>query len=150
MSTIQLPAGSPGARVLGIGEYRPRRRVTNDELSQTMDTNDEWIRTRVGIQERRWADTDETVVEMSVAAGGKALAASGLSPDDIDLVVVASCSLPTQIPGAGPEVAHRLGIPRPGGYDVNAGCAGFCYALGVVADSIRAGSARNARGRSFS
>ncbi|SCX49400.1 3-oxoacyl-[acyl-carrier-protein] synthase III [Klenkia marina] len=144
MSTIQLPAGSPGARILGVGEYRPRRRVTNDELSQTMDTNDEWIRTRVGIQERRWADADETVVEMSVAAGGKALAASGLTAEDIDLVVVASCSLPTQIPGAGPEVAYRLGIPRPGGFDVNAGCAGFCYALSAASDAIRAGSARNA------
>lgn len=143
-STIQLPAGSPGAQVLGIGEYRPRRRVTNDELSQTMDTNDEWISSRVGIRERRWADTDETVVEMAVAAGGKALAASGLAPDDVDLVVVASCSLPTQIPGAGPEVAFRLGIPRPGGFDVNAGCAGFCYALSAASDAIRAGSARNA------
>ncbi len=95
-------------------------------------------------RERRWADADETVVEMSVAAGGKALAASGLSPEDVDLVVVASCSLPTQIPGAGPEVAHRLGIPRPGGYDVNAGCAGFCYALSAASDAIRAGSARHA------
>jgi len=141
---ISLTTGAPGAAVLGIGAYRPRRRVTNDELSRTMETSDEWIQSRVGIAERRWAEPDETVVEMSVAAGGKALAASGLAPEDVDLVVVASASLPTMIPGAGPEVAHRLGIRRPGSYDLNAGCAGFCYALGAAADAIRTGSATHA------
>ena len=144
MTTIQLPAGSTGARILGLGAYRPRRRVTNDELAQVMDTNDEWIQSRVGIAERRWASEDETLVEMAVAAGGKAIAASGLSPDEIDLVIVASASLRVPIPGIGPQVGHRLGIPRPGAFDLNAGCAGFCYALGVAADSIRTGSARNA------
>lgn len=144
MRTISLPTGAAGAAVLGVGAYRPRRRVTNDELSETMDTNDEWIQSRVGIAERRWASPDETLVEMSVAAGGKALAASGLSAADVDLVIVASASLHTQIPGAGPEVAHRLGMVRPGAYDVNAGCAGFCYALSAAADAIRSGSARHA------
>jgi 3-oxoacyl-[acyl-carrier-protein] synthase III len=144
VTSIQLKDGAPGARLLGLGAYRPRRRVTNDELAQTMETNDEWIRARVGIAERRWASEDETLVEMAVAAGGKALAASGLSPDQVDLVIVASASLRAPIPGIGPQVAHRLGIPRPGSFDLNAGCAGFCYALGVAADSIRTGSARNA------
>lgn len=142
--TIQQATGAPGARILGLGAYRPRRRVTNDELAQVMDTNDEWIQTRVGIAERRWASEDETLVEMAVAAGGKAIAASGLSPDEIDMVVLASASLRAPIPGIGPQVAHRLGIGRPGAFDLNAGCAGFCYALGVVNDAIRAGSARNA------
>ncbi|MFW3171203.1 beta-ketoacyl-ACP synthase III [Geodermatophilus sp. CPCC 206100] len=142
--TIKLREGAPGARLLGLGAYRPRRRVTNDELSQVMETNDEWIRTRVGIAERRWAAEDETLVEMAVAAGGKALAASGLSPDQVDLVVVASASLRAPIPGIGPQVAHRLGVPRPGSFDLNAGCAGFCYAIGVAADAIRTGSARHA------
>jgi 3-oxoacyl-[acyl-carrier-protein] synthase-3 len=140
---IQLPPTAPGARILGLGSYRPRRRVTNDELAQTMDTNDEWIQTRVGIAERRWASDDETLVEMAVAAGGKALAASGLAPEDIDLVVLASASLRVPIPGIGPQVAFRLGIPRPGAFDLNAGCAGFCYALGMASDAVRAGDARN-------
>ena len=142
--TIQLPTGAPGARILGLGSYRPRRRVTNDDLAKVMDTNDEWIQSRVGIAERRWADEDETLVEMAVAAGGKALAASGLAPDEIDLVIVASASLRAPIPGIGPQVAYRLGVPRPGSFDLNAGCAGFCYALGVANDNIRAGSSRNA------
>jgi 3-oxoacyl-[acyl-carrier-protein] synthase III len=143
MTTIQLPQGAAGARILGLGAYRPRRRVTNHELEQLMDTSDEWIRTRVGIAERRWASEDETLVEMAVAAGGKALAASGLAPEEIDLVIVASASLRAPIPGIGPQVAHRLGISRPGAFDLNAGCAGFCYALGMAADAIRGGDARN-------
>jgi len=143
MTTIQLPQGAAGARILGLGGYRPRRRVTNAELETVMDTNDEWIQTRVGIAERRWADEDETLVEMAVAAGGKAIAASGLSPDQIDLAIAASCSLTAPIPGIGPQVAHRLGIPRPGAFDLNAGCAGWCYALGAADVAIRAGSARN-------
>ncbi|WP_347060095.1 beta-ketoacyl-ACP synthase III [Blastococcus sp. HT6-30] len=144
MIPIQLPAGAPGARILGLGSYRPRRRVTNDDLAQRMDTNDEWVQSRVGIAERRWAEPDETLLEMSVAAGGKALAASGLDAADLDLVLVASASLPRPIPGLAPEVAHRLGAPRPGAFDVNAGCAGWCYALSAAADAIRSGSARNA------
>lgn len=144
MTPIQLPARAQGARVLGLGAYRPRRRITNDELAQVMDTNDEWIQSRVGIAERRWASEDETLVEMAVAAGGKAIAASGLAPDEIDLVIVASASLRAPIPGIGPQVAHRLGIGRPGSFDLNAGCAGFCYALSVANDSILSGSSRNA------
>jgi 3-oxoacyl-[acyl-carrier-protein] synthase-3 len=143
VTAIQLRTGAPGARILGLGGYRPRRRVTNDELSQVMDTNDEWIQSRVGIAERRWASEDETLVEMAVAAGGKALAASGLAPDEVDMVVLASASLKHPIPGIGPQVAHRLGIPRPGAFDLNAGCAGFCYSLEMASNAIRAGSARN-------
>jgi 3-oxoacyl-[acyl-carrier-protein] synthase-3 len=143
VTAIQLKTGAPGARILGFGGYRPRRRVTNDELSRTMDTNDEWIQSRVGIAERRWAAEDETLVEMAVAAGGKALAAGGLAPDEVDMVILASASLKHPIPGIGPQVAHRLGIPRPGAFDLNAGCAGFCYALESASSAIRAGSARH-------
>ena len=85
--------------------------MTNDELAQVMDTNDEWIQTRVGIAERRWASEDETLVDMAVAAGGKALAASGLAPDEIDLVIVASASLRAPIPGIGPQVATGWASP---------------------------------------
>jgi 3-oxoacyl-(acyl-carrier-protein) synthase III len=144
MTVLTLPKVAPGARILGLGAYRPRRRVTNDELATMMDTNDEWIQSRVGIAERRWAAEDETLVDMAVAAGGKALAASGLAPDQVDMVVLASASLRAPIPGIGPQVAHRLGIPRPGAFDLNAGCAGFCYSLGLASDAIRAGDARNA------
>src|SRR5215472_15247351 len=77
------------------------------------------------------------------AAGGKALAASGLPPADIDLVIVATCTPESQIPNTAATVATRLGIAAPGAYDLNAACAGFCYALAAASDAVRGGSARN-------
>ena len=138
---MRLPEGSPGARILAFGGYQPARVVTNDELAATIDTNDEWIRSRVGIASRRVAAPDETVADMAVAAGGKALAGSGLSPADIDLVIVATCTPEVQIPNTAATVARRLGIVAPGAYDLNAACAGFCYALASASDAVRAGTA---------
>jgi 3-oxoacyl-[acyl-carrier-protein] synthase III len=117
--------------------------VTNDDLAARVDTSDEWIRSRVGIVSRRYAAPDETVADMAVVAGGKALAGSGLSPADIDLVIVATCSTESPIPNASAEVAYRLGIVAPGAYDLNAACAGFCYALSNASDAVRAGTARH-------
>ena len=140
---MNLSPAAGGARVVALGEYQPSNVVTNDDLAERVDTSDEWIRSRVGIRERRIAGPEETVVSMAVAAGGKALAAGGVSPDDIDLVIVATCTQTDQIPNAAASVAARLGIRAPGAFDVNAACAGFCYALGVAADAVRGGSARN-------
>ena len=134
-----------GARLLGIGAHRPARIVTNDDLAQTLDTNDEWIRSRVGIASRLIAAEDETVADMGVIAGGKALAAAGVEAADVDLVLLASCSLTTPIPGRAPEVAARLGAGggTAGAVDLNGACAGFCYAVSFAADAIRVGSANN-------
>ena len=79
---------------------------------------------------------------MAEAAGAKALAASGLEPSDIDLVIVATCTPVVPMPNVSATVAYRLGIVAPGAYDLNAACAGFCYAIGAASDSVRAGSAR--------
>ncbi|NJP93501.1 ketoacyl-ACP synthase III [Nonomuraea sp. FMUSA5-5] len=140
---MRIPDIAPGGKVLALGHYQPSHVVTNDDLAKTMDTNDEWIQSRVGIKERRVAPDGESVEDMATIAGGKALAASGLSPDDVDLVIVATCTLETQIPNASAVVAHRLGITSPGAFDVNAACAGFCYALGTADAAVRAGTARN-------
>ncbi|WP_242886799.1 beta-ketoacyl-ACP synthase III [Actinomadura litoris] len=140
---LRIPEVAPGARILAFGDYQPARIVTNDELSKTVDTNDEWIRSRVGIAERRVAGDDEGIVELGVQAGAKALAGSGLAPSDIDLVILATCSAESPMPGHAPAVAHRLGIKAPGAFDINAACAGFCYALGTASSAVRAGSARN-------
>jgi 3-oxoacyl-[acyl-carrier-protein] synthase-3 len=131
------------ARILAFGGYQPDTVVTNEELAKRVDTNDEWIRSRVGIESRRIAGPDESVADMATAAGGKALAASGLSPADIDLVIAATCSTILPMPTVAAITAHRLGIAAPGAYDLNAACAGFCYALGTAADAVKAGSARN-------
>ncbi|MBG0812684.1 beta-ketoacyl-ACP synthase III [Planomonospora sp. ID82291] len=139
---MKVSQGAPGAKILAFGHYQPSKVVTNDDLSETMETSDEWIRSRVGIQERRIAE-GESEVDLAVQAGGKALAASGLSASDVDLVIIATCTLETQIPNAAGRVATRLGIDAPGALDVNTACSGFCYALAVADDAIRAGSATN-------
>ncbi|MGW5265520.1 beta-ketoacyl-ACP synthase III [Microbispora sp. NPDC004025] len=140
---MRLDQGAPAARVLAFGGYQPAQVVTNDDLAARIDTNDEWIQSRVGIKERRVAGPEESEIDLAVQAGGKALAASGLSSDDIDLVIVATCTIEAPIPNAAGRVAHRLGITAPGAYDINAACAGFCYALAAASDAVRSGSATN-------
>ncbi|TDC39002.1 beta-ketoacyl-ACP synthase III [Micromonospora sp. KC213] len=132
-----------GSRIAALGHYQPSRVVTNDDIAQLVDTNDEWIRDRVGIASRRIAD-GESVADMATAAAGKALANSGLSAADIDLVVVATCTSIDRSPNVACRVAARLGITAPGAYDLNTACSGFAYALGTVDHAIRAGAARNA------
>ncbi|HEY7596685.1 MAG TPA: beta-ketoacyl-ACP synthase III [Actinophytocola sp.] len=141
MIELRLPKGSPGSRILGIGSSQPERVVTNDELSKIMDTNDEWIRERVGIAERRFAAPEDTVVSMAVDAGAKAIAASGLNPSDVDTVLVANCTTTVPIPNAAAQVAELIGAKAAGGFDLNAACAGFCYALAAGSDMVRCGSA---------
>ncbi|HEX5190740.1 MAG TPA: beta-ketoacyl-ACP synthase III [Streptosporangiaceae bacterium] len=140
---MRLHEGCAGARVLAFGGYQPARVVTNDDLAETVETSDEWIRSRVGITSRKIAGPDETVADMAVAAAGKALAGSGLSPADIDLVIVATCTPEVMIPNTAAVVARRLGISAPGAYDLNAACAGFCYGLAAASDAVRAGSAKH-------
>jgi 3-oxoacyl-[acyl-carrier-protein] synthase-3 len=140
---MRVTDGRAGARILAFGGYQPARVVTNDEIAEQVETDDEWIRSRVGIASRRIAGPDETVADMAVAAGGKALAASGLSPADIDLVIVATCTSEAPIPNTAATVATRLGIMAPGAFDLNAACAGFCYALGTASDAVRAGTSRH-------
>jgi 3-oxoacyl-[acyl-carrier-protein] synthase-3 len=133
-----------GTRILGLGHYQPANVVTNDDLvARGVDTNDEWIRTRVGIVERRYADPDETVVDMAEHAASKALAAAGVGPDAVDLVIVATCTMSTPVPAAAPELASRLGIAAPGAYDLNTGCSGFVYAINAASAAVLAGQARN-------
>ncbi|MGW1057788.1 beta-ketoacyl-ACP synthase III [Micromonospora rubida] len=132
-----------GSRILALGHYQPSRIVTNDDLAQIVETNDEWIRDRVGIASRRIAG-DETVADMAAAAADKALANSGLTAADIDLVVVATCTSIDRSPNVACRVAAKLGITAPGAFDLNTACSGFAYALGTVDHAIRAGASRNA------
>ena len=132
-----------GSKIVAMGHYQPSRSVSNADLAGILDTNDEWIRDRVGIASRRIATT-ETVADMATAAAEKALASSGLSAADIDLVAVATCSSIDRCPNVATRVAARLGITAPGAYDLNTACSGFSYALGTADHAIRAGASRNA------
>jgi 3-oxoacyl-[acyl-carrier-protein] synthase-3 len=140
-STLNIATGPAGSRIVGVGSFRPERIVTNDELSERMDTNDEWIRTRVGIIERRYAGPDESLVDMAVTAGSRAIEDAGLQPSDLDTVIVANCTMPSPIPNAAAQVADRIGVKAAGAFDLNAACAGFCYSLATASDLIRSGSA---------
>ncbi|WP_375474795.1 beta-ketoacyl-ACP synthase III [uncultured Jatrophihabitans sp.] len=141
---LATSAGPHATRILGLGHYRPANVITNHDLiARGVETDDEWIKTRVGIAERHWADPDETVVDMAEQAGSKALAASGVSTADVDLVLVATCTMPTPVPAAAPNLAARLGIDAPGAFDVNSGCSGFVYALNAASAAVLTGQARN-------
>ena len=140
---MRMTSGVPGARILGVGDHRPSRIVTNAEIAARINSSDEWIRERTGIVSRRLAAPDEDITAMSTGAAAKALAASGVSPDAVDLVLLASCTLPTPVPGPAAAVATRLGASRAGAVDINAACAGFCYSLAFAADAIRSGSAEH-------
>lgn len=145
MPRLQPAHGAAATGILGLGHYRPANVITNDDLvSRGVDTNDEWIKTRVGIAERRWADPDETVVDMAEQAASKALAASGVPVDQVDLVLIATCTMPTPIPAAAPQVATRLGMNAPGAYDISSGCSGFVYGINIASAAILTGQARTA------
>ncbi len=144
MSGFHAAQAKSGARIVSLGHYQPSRILTNDDLAQMVDTNDAWIRDRVGIETRRIAAGEETVADMAAAAAEKALAGSGLSAADIDLVAVATCSSVDRCPNVATRVANRLGISAPGAYDVNTACSGFSYALATVDHAMRAGASRNA------
>jgi 3-oxoacyl-[acyl-carrier-protein] synthase III len=144
MTRIRLASPVAGARLLGLGSFQPENAVSNDDLAQTMDTNDQWIRERVGIQSRRVAEKDTLLVDMASDAGARAVKDSGLTPAEIDTVIVATCTMPNFIPNAAAQTAERIGIPAPGAFDLNAACAGFCFGIGTAADLVRAGTAKNA------
>ncbi|MDG3010064.1 ketoacyl-ACP synthase III [Rhodococcus sp. D2-41] len=126
--------------MLGLGVYRPERVVTNAEICEQIDSSDEWIRTRSGIVTRRFAANDESAVSMGVQAGRRALEASGIDAARIGCVLVATSTHLTQTPPASALVADALGTGGAAALDVGAGCAGFCYALGLAADLVRGGS----------
>ncbi|NMO53355.1 ketoacyl-ACP synthase III [Actinoplanes sp. TBRC 11911] len=134
---------SPGSRILGVGAYRPARRVTNAEVAGPIDSSDEWIRRRSGIVSRRFAGEGETVVAMAVEASVKALAQAGVAPEQVDVVVLATMSHLNPVPAAAPQVSHLIGTRGAAAFDLDAACSGFCHALAVADALIRTGGARH-------
>ncbi|MEV7993028.1 beta-ketoacyl-ACP synthase III [Streptomyces sp. NPDC086077] len=133
-----------GSRIAAVGHYQPAKVLTNEDLAGMVDTSDEWIRSRVGIRTRHIAGPDEPVDELAAHAAAKALAAAGLAPADIDLVLVATSTAVDRSPNMAARVAARLGIPRPAAMDVNVVCAGFTHALATADHTVRAGAASRA------
>ena len=142
---IAVPAPLRNSALLGLGVHRPERIVTNDEICEQIDSSDEWIQSRSGIKERRFAEEHpkESVVDMATSSAERALVAAGLTGAQIDTVIVATSTYPFQTPQAAALVADRIGTGGAAALDIAAGCAGFCYALGVASDLVRAGSAEH-------
>lgn len=134
-----------GARVVAVGHHQPARVVPNSELETLVDTNDEWIRTRVGIVERRWAGPEETVDLMAFKAAEDVLAKAGMTAADIDTVIVATCSALDRSPNMAARVANRLAMANnPATIDVNTACSGFPHSLAMAQHAIQAGASRTA------
>jgi 3-oxoacyl-[acyl-carrier-protein] synthase III len=132
----------PRTRFLGTGFAVPDRVVTNDELSKLMDTTDEWIRTRTGIQERHWVAEGETGTELGLRASQRALEMAGAEPGEIDAIVYATSSPDHFAPGNGVYLQRMLGISTVPALDIRAQCSGFIYALSVADAWIRSGQYR--------
>ena len=140
-SMLAVKTGPAYAGVLGIGAYRPVRSVDNEEICAYIDSSDAWIRERTGIVSRGWAGPQETVVSMATAAGGKAIAAAGLQPEQIGFVLVATITHGYQTPSAAVEIAYELGASGAAAVDLSAACSGFCHGVAMANDMVRGGSA---------
>lgn len=129
------------AVIVGTGSALPARRVTNTELSKTVDTSDEWIMARTGIQSRYIAGEGETTASLAVEAARQALAAAGIAPSAVGLIVLATATPDQTFPASATKVQTALGIDDCVAFDVQAVCSGFLYALSVAESMIRGGTA---------
>ena len=128
------------AGILGVGSYVPERILTNKELEKTVDTSDEWITSRSGIKERRIADPGYSTSDLAVRASRKALEHAGVKPEELDLIILATCSKDMIIPAGACIVQDQLGAVNAGAFDLEAGCTGFVYSLTIASQFIATGA----------
>lgn len=139
--SIKTREGSE-SQILSVGVYRPQRLVPNSEIVDKIESNDEWIQQRTGIATRRYADENESLLDMACWAAEDALKKAKLSIEDIDTVIVATITFPFQAPSAATALLQRLGNPTAAAFDINAACAGFCYAVSMAHDFVKAGTSK--------
>jgi len=132
----------PRAKIIGTGMCVPDRVVTNDDLAKRMNTSDEWIRQRTGIEERRYIDPGQLPADLACAASKRALEAAQLGPEDIDCIVLATLSAQADFPGTSFFLHEKLGVSETPCFDVRAQCSGFLYGLAVANGFIRSGMYR--------
>lgn len=130
--------------VRGVGHYLPEQIVTNTELSKTVDTSDEWIRERSGIEQRHVAREGEYTSDLGVAAARDALKNAGIDTQEIDLIVVATTTPDYTFPATATLIQEKLGIRHGAAFDIQAVCSGFIYAVSVVDSMLKTGLAKNA------
>jgi 3-oxoacyl-[acyl-carrier-protein] synthase III len=142
MTRLADSTGAPHARILGVGGYRPSLLISNEDICQLIDSTDEWIQTRSGIINRRWADDHETVQMMAVASARAALEHANIAAEEVGCVIVATVSHLLQTPAVATLIADELGTNKAAAFDISAACAGFCHGVALGADMVRAGSAK--------
>src|ERR1700677_2978519 len=130
------------AAITGWGCFTPAKILNNNDLGRTVDTTDEWIRSRTGIKERRLASAGETTGTMSTIASQRALESAGLPAHDLDMVICASTTHDYMLPATGCLIQQRLGASRAAAFDLNAACSGFLYGLSIANSFIASGNAR--------
>jgi 3-oxoacyl-[acyl-carrier-protein] synthase-3 len=130
------------AEITGWGKCMPPAILSNDDIAGIIDTSDEWIRSRSGIEERRVSHVPGS--DLAAVAGHRALAAAGASVEEIDLLIVATCTPDTVIPSAAAHVQKKMGASNAAVFDLNAGCSGFLYSLSVATAMIRSAGYRKA------
>ncbi|MFA5276397.1 MAG: beta-ketoacyl-ACP synthase III [Candidatus Omnitrophota bacterium] len=130
--------------IIGLGEYLPKKVLTNADLEKMVDTSDEWITTRTGIKERRLAATDEATSDLAYAAAKEALLNARLPPEDLELIIVATITPDMPLPSTASILQNMLGAKRAVCFDISAACAGFVYALSIAHQFISRGAYKNA------
>jgi 3-oxoacyl-[acyl-carrier-protein] synthase-3 len=135
---------SPYAHITGWGMAAPERILTNHDLEEIIDTDDEWIQSRTGIRERRIAADDQTTASLAVEAALQALEVARVNPRNLELIIVGTSSPEHLFPATACLVQDRLGAAKAGAFDLLAACSGFIYALNVASQFIRTGQAQNA------
>jgi 3-oxoacyl-[acyl-carrier-protein] synthase III len=131
------------ARLSAVGAYVPDRVVTNAELARTLDTSDEWIVSRTGIRERRYAAPDQATSDLAVEASRVILAEAGLDAGEVDALIVPTCTPDHLFPSVAALTASAIGADRAAAYDIQAACSGFVYGLAQASALVEAGLARN-------
>jgi 3-oxoacyl-[acyl-carrier-protein] synthase-3 len=133
----------PIAEIAGLGIGLPQRVVTNEDLSRTLDTTNEWIVERTGIRERRVADADETLASLCETASRRALGQAGLTPADLDTIILGTVSPDRRLPGTACDLQALLGAENAAAFDISAACPGFIYALAVGEGMVAAGTGKH-------
>lgn len=130
--------------IRGVGAYLPKRILTNEDLSRMVDTSDQWIRERTGIEQRHIAEDDELTSDLGIAASRQALVRAGIDPIDIDLVVCATSTPDRTFPATAVRIQAGLGVTKGAAFDVQAVCSGFVYAVAVADNFLKAGQFKRA------
>ena len=132
------------SRIAGTGGYLPQQVLTNADLAQRIDTDDEWVRTRTGIRQRHIAAAGEQTSDLALLAAQRALAAAGIAPAEVDLIIVATTTPDMVFPSTACILQDKLGVKNGPAFDVQAVCCGFVYALSIADRMVATGGARNA------